>query len=238
MYGWRGKLGVMLTSSDPTTEAEFSKHLPRGVSLHASRMHLEDGDVSPETLERMASDVERCARLLETVDVDVVAYNCTTGSLLKGPGYEEDIEERIQSEVGVPAVATAASIKRAFDELGAESLAIATPYVESLNELEREFLERSGYDVLDIEGLGLTTDAEIGQRPSQVAYQQAVAIDRAEADAVFVSCTGTRTFEIIEDLERDIGKPVVTSNQATLWDALRRIDVDYSELNLGRLFSQ
>lgn len=236
MYGWRGKLGVMVTSSDPTTEAEYSRHLPDGVALHAARMLLEDGVVTPETLDRMADDAERCARLLKTTDVDVIAYACTTGSLLNGIGYEKDIERRIAEIADVPAVATAASIQRAFDALDAESLTIATPYTETLDERERSFLEDAGYDVVDIQGLGLDTDAKIGRQPPEAAYAQAKAVDRPEADAVFISCTGSRTFEIIEQLERDLGKPVVTSNQATLWDALGRMGVEYSGINLGRLF--
>ena len=236
MYGWRGKLGVMVTSSDPTTEAELSRYLPDGVALHAARMHLPDGEANPRTLERMGDDVERCARLLATADVDVVTYQCTTGSLVKGPGYEDEIEDRITDVAGVPAVATAAAIQRAFDALGLKSLAIATPYIESLDQREREFLEASGYSVERIDGQGLECDSQIGQQPPEVAYQQARSVDCPAADGVFVSCTGTRTFEMIDRLERDLGKPVVTSNQATLWDALRRMDVDHTGIDLGTLF--
>lgn len=238
MYGWRGKLGVMVTSSDPTTEVEYSRHLPDGVALHAARMLLEDGVVTPETLDRMADDAERCAKLLKTTDVDVIAYACTTGSLLKGKGYEKEIEQRIAEVAGVPTVATAASIQRAFDALGVESVTIATPYTETLDERERSFLEDAGYDVVNIHGLGLETDAEIGRQPPEAAYSQAKEVDRPEADAVFISCTGSRTFEIIDKLERDLGKPVVTSNQATLWDALRTMEIEYSEIGLGRLFDR
>lgn len=103
---------------------------------------------------------------------------------MKGAGYDEEIERRIEERTDVPAVATAASIKRAFDALDLRSLAIATPYIRDLNEHEEEFLGEAGYDVVDID------------------------------------------FEIIEQLEADLDKPVVTSNQATLWDALRTIGVD------------
>ncbi|WP_137285650.1 maleate cis-trans isomerase family protein [Halorussus salinisoli] len=236
MFGWRGKLGVMVTSSDPTTEAEYNRYLPQGVSLHASRMLLEDGQVTPETLEEMADDAERCARLLNTLNVDVIAYACTTGSLIKGHGYEDEIERRIADTAETPAVATAASIQRAFDALNVESVAVATPYTEALDERERVFLEEAGYEVSTIEGLGFGTDREIGRQSPEVAYRQAQAVDCSAADAVFISCTGTRTFEIITQLERDLGKPVVTSNQATLWDALRTMGIEYSSVGLGTLF--
>jgi maleate isomerase len=235
MYGWRGRLGLIVPSSNTTNEPEFSRHLPDGVSLHTSRMHLENANA--DDLVGMADEVERCADLLGTADVDVVAYGCTTGSLVKGAGYDEEIEGRIEARVGVPAVATAAAIKRAFDALDLESLAIATPYISDLNEREEQFLADAGYEVVDLQGLELEANAEIGRQRPEVAYRRARELDHQDADGVFVSCTNYRTFEVIERLEADLGKPVVTSNQATLWDALRTLGVS-AELPLGQLFEQ
>lgn len=117
-----------------------------------------------------------------------------------------------------------------------ESIALATPYIEELNELEVNFLEESNYEVVGIHGLGCQTDEEICTHHPETAYQQARNINCENADGIFISCTGYRTFEIVDQLERDLGKPVVTSNQATLWDALRTIGVSYSEVELGSLF--
>lgn len=238
MYGWRNRLGLIVTSSDRTSEGEYYQYTPEGISVHPSRMLLEDGVADAETLERMSEDAERCAKLLATTKVDVVAYSCTIGSMIKGTGFETEIEQRIEDVTGTPAVATAASIKRAFDALELDSLAVTTPYIESLNSHEEEFLEESGYDVVEINGLGCETDEEICAQYPETAYQNAKNIDSENADGIFISCTGYRTFEIIEQLEKDLSKPVVTSNQATLWDALRRIDTNYSGISLGRLFQQ
>lgn len=238
MYGWRNRLGLIVTSSDRTSEGEYYRYTPDGVSVHSSRMMLEGGVADEDTLRRMSEDTERCAELLATTDVDVVAYSCTIGSMIKGVGFEEEIEQRIQEYAGAPAVATAASIKRAFDALGLESLAVTTPYISSLNTHEAEFLEDSGYEVVEMNGLGCETDEEICAQRPETAYRNARRVDRDDADGVFISCTGYRTFEIIERLERDLGKPVVTSNQATLWDALRTAGMDCSEVELGSLFRQ
>lgn len=116
-------------------------------------MHFENA--TADNLERMADKVERCADLLGTANVDAVAYDCTTGSLVKGAGYDEEIERRIEERTGVLAGATAASIKQAFDALDLRSLAVATPYIPDLNEREEEFLGEAGYDVVDIDGLEL-----------------------------------------------------------------------------------
>ncbi|MFB6298955.1 MAG: maleate cis-trans isomerase [Halobacteriales archaeon] len=234
MYGWRGRVGLIVPSSNTTNEPEFRSVLPSGISVHTARMHLEG--TNTDELTRMAENAHSAADLLATADVDVIAYGCTTGSLVKGPGHDETIEHEIEDRTRIPTVATAASIKRAFDTLGVDSLAIATPYIDELNERERSFLEDAGYTVTAIEGLGIEPNLGIGRRRPEIAYRRARAVDTETADGIFISCTNFRTFEIIERLERDLSKPVVTSNQATLWDALRRIDVDVSEFTLGRLF--
>lgn len=235
MYGWRARLGLIVPSSNTTNEPEFYRHLPDGVSLHTARMRLSDANA--EELETMADDIERCGELLATADVDVVAYGCTTGSLVKGPGYDEDIEARLSDTVDAPAVATAAAVKRAFDALDLERIAIATPYIDDLNDREADFLEAAGYEVAGIDGLNIEPNLEIGAQLPEVAYREARAIDSLDAEGVFVSCTNYRTFEVIERLEEDLGKPVVTSNQATLWNALRRAGVE-AELPLGTLFER
>lgn len=233
MYGWRSRLGLIVPSSNTTNEPEFYRRLPEGVSLHTARMHLEEANA--QALERMADEVERCADLLSTANVDAIAYGCTTGSLVKGAGYDEEIESRLTEAANVPAVATAASIKRALDALEVQSLAITTPYIQDLNDREQKFLDDAGYEVVDITGLELEPNYDIGSQRPEVAYRKAKALDHQNADGVFISCTNYRTFEIIEQLEADLGKPVVTSNQATLWDVLRRMDVNV-DLSLGSLF--
>jgi len=235
MYGKDGRVGLVVPSSNTTNEPEFARALPDGVSLHASRMRL--ADVDAESLSAMADDATECASLLASAEVDVVAYGCTTGSLVHGPGYDEDIEARLEAEAGVPAVATAASIKRAFDVLDVDSVAVTTPYIEDLNRREAEFLEAAGYDVVAIDGLGLRSNTEIGAQDSQTAADAARNVDDPDADAVFISCTNYRTFDIIPELERELDKPVVTSNQATLWDALDRLEAEVRPtIDLGRLF--
>jgi maleate isomerase len=234
MNGWRARLGLIVPSTNTVNEPEFYRNLPEGISLHTSRMRL--GAVTAEKLEGMADDIERCAKLLKTANVDVIAYGCTTGSLVKGVGYDKEIESRLEEVSGIPTVATAASIKRAFDALNISSLSITTPYIQDLNNREVEFLQDAGYDVLEIEGLGLTSNLDIGAQRPETAYCRARSVADADPDGIFISCTNYRTFEIIEHLESDLGKPVVTSNQATLWNALKTLEVDYSDLSLGQLF--
>lgn len=236
MNGWRGRLGVIAPSSNTTTKPELAATLPDGVSLHTARMHVLEG--TAEDISRMATDATDCGKLLATADVDCVIYASTTGSLLEGPGYDAEIIRQLREATGTPTVATANAIKEAFRALDLESIAIATPYIDDLNEREREFLEAADVDVRRIEGLGITQNTDIGSLTAADAYREARRIDVDDADGVYVSCTNWATFDVIDALERDLDKPVVTSNQATLWQALDVAGVDTSGIELGSLFER
>jgi len=240
MHGWRARVGLLVPSSNTTNEPEFHRVLPEGVSLHTARLPLED--VNADDLETMSRTAEGASEGLGHADIDVVAYGCTTGSLVKGHGYAEKIESDIAAAADAPAVATALAVDRAITELGADSVTVVTPYIDDLNEREQSFLEESGFDVVSMDGRGLEANTRIGALRPEGAYRQASAAleddgtGGADADAVFVSCTNYRTFEVIDRIEADLGVPVVTSNQATLWDALRRVEFDHTSIDLGRLF--
>lgn len=235
MYGWRARIGLITPSVNTVSESEWNRVLPDGISVHAARMRLA-GEAVADELAEMNEYAERCADLLATADVDVVVYGVTAGSYLKGRGYDEELEDALGDVAGVPAVATAASMRRAFDELGVERVAIATPYVEELDRLEVEFLEDHGYEVVAIDGLGIADGVELGAPTPESVYRQAAAIDDPDADAVFVSGMNYRTLGAIESLEADLGKPVLSSNQVTIWNALRAADVEHADVEFGSLF--
>lgn len=235
MYGWRGRIGLVVPGNNTVIGPDFYTAVPQGVSVHTAQMDVEGGD--EEGFEDQEAEVERCSQVVADADVDVIVYGVTAGSLIRGVGYENEIEALIEDASGVPAVATAASIKRAFEALDLQSLAVSTPYIDELNRKEAGFLEASGYEVARIRGLGLDSVAEIGSQTPDATYREARAADVTEADGLFISCTNYRTFDIIPLLESDLGKPVVTSNQATLWDALRTIGVTGVDSDLGQLFT-
>jgi len=232
MTGWRGRVGLIVPSSNTTAEPEFRIHAPEGVSVHAARMRLES--VTVDELDAMSDDALRAASLLADADCDVIAYVCTTGSLLHGPGFDADLEADLAAEAGVPAVATALSVDRALDELDAERIAVVTPYTADLDEREQSYLEAAGYDVVAIDGRGLTANTDIGWLADEDAYRQVrTAVDAlraddgsADIDAVFVSCTNYRAMDVLGTLETDLGVPVISSNSATLSDVCRTLGVE------------
>lgn len=240
MHGWRARIGAIVTADDATVEPEFSDAAPSGTRVYASRMPSTPGVSTVSELEEQLygeAEIERCADLLAAVDVDVICYNCTSGSLIRGPGYETHIEDLIADTAGVPGVSTSAAVTRALDALDVSSVAVTTPYLAETNEREREYLEAKGFDVTAIDSFRLPDPPALYTAATPMrAYREACAIDDPDADAIFISCTGYRTFEVIDELEADLDKPVVTSNQATLRDALDRCGVGRSDVELGRLF--
>ena len=236
MYGWRGRIGLIAPANNAVIEPDFYRHTPNGIEVYTAAIDVEGGREAG--FEGQEEKIGRSGELLRAVNPDVVVYGVTTGSLIKGVGYENEIETLISNAADTPAVATAASVKRAFDALGLESIAVLTPYVTELNEREAQFLEESGYEVVDIRGQGMDSPADIGELSPHTVYREAHRLEHDSADGVFISCTAYRTMEIVGPLERDLGKPVVTSNGATLWDALQTVGVSPQDSGVGSLFTK
>jgi len=201
-------------------EPEFYAMAPERVTIHTARMNLTE--VTPEGLFGMAEDAGRASRLLATGDVSVIVYGCTTGSLVGGVEWEENLVEGIASETGIPALSTSGAVTRALEAVGGKRIGVATPYSEELNSLERVFLEDHGFEVTSIRGLGLVDNLDIGVVGGETVEDLARSVSEG-SDAVFISCTNLPTIGLIEGLEEALGKPVVTSNQASMWAALREL---------------
>ena len=221
MYGWRFRIGLIVPSSNTTMEPEFYRVCPEGVSIHTARVPLEE--VTPDALVKMADYVLDAAKMLKTADVNVIVYGCTSGTLIGGVEWERELTSKIERETGVETITTASAVVQALKALDIKRVVVATPYIDKINELEKKFLEEHGIKVLSIKGLGVVKNIEIGKLAPWISYRLAKEVFKPEADGIFISCTNFRTLEIIEKLERELGKPVVTSNQASIWTALRTV---------------
>lgn len=236
-YGWRAKIGLIVPSTNTINEPEFWRLAPKGVTIHTGRATLL-GKATEESYFRMAEAVKVAADDLATAEVDVVAYGCTSGSIVCSL---QDIVTDLQERTKVPAVATAGAVVAALRALGAKCVAVATPYVDFVNESERRFLQDYGFDVASLLGLRLGETQEerrgIGRVPPEHIYRMAMACNRPEADTIFVSCTNLATLDVIAQIEADTGKPVVTSNQACFWACLRLLGLPDRIEGYGRLLS-
>jgi arylmalonate decarboxylase len=226
------KVGLIVPSVNTTTEPEFAWIAPPGISFHAARIFM--NVTSAEALRAMNREVHEAARQLSTLSPDLLAYVCTAGSFVDGASGVSALLADLNRAVSCPVVATSAAMVEALRFLRVEKLALATPYPADVTEAERRFLVSSGFDVVACECLGRSGPQV---RPTTFAEIRALvrAVDRPDAQAIFISCTDLRATEMVDDLERELGKPMLTSNQVTLWAILRALEITSGVKGFGRL---
>jgi maleate isomerase len=244
MYGWKGRIGLILPTRNTTAEPEFYRMAPYGVSVHTTR--VEKGDTTPEGLSDMEEEFYRAARLLKGLGLDLIVVGCTSGTLIKGLGYDKIISARITDLTTVPSLTTATAVIEALRILKIRRVALATPYTDEVNQKEKEFLEGNGIVVTRMRGLGYSRPAvsyPLASRPvgmtgllgPEAAYKLGLDVNTNDADGIFISCTNFRTIEIINTLESNTGKPVITSNQATMAVALKLMGIRERICGFGML---
>jgi arylmalonate decarboxylase len=234
-YGWMGKVGVICPSTNTSIEPEFNRMAPEGVAIHVARA-FQDGAQRDELYKQIASNVERASHDLASAKVDVIAFGCTSCTYFVPA---EVLKATMTKETGAPAIVTSEAVVDAMRALGARRIALATPRTEFVNRKEVSWLEEQGFQVTSYHGLQLGETAEerfnIGRVPVDVAFRLAKMVDRPDAELVFISCTNLPSLEVIARIEQEIGKPVVTSNQATMWSCLRTLGLNVRVQGFGRL---
>ena len=225
IYGSRGKIGLITPAPGDSTEYEFHKALPIGVSMLTTRMPIEAGTV--ESLSKLADYAEEGASLLAVGKPKLIIFGSTAGSYIKGIGYDKQIISRIEKHVGIPAITISTAVIEALKAVKAKKVSIASPHTDEVNQRAQAFIEGNGFQVTSTKGLGLTVPYQVAHLDSDEMYKLAkqVVKDDPGADTVFITCTGLTVVPIIEPLEAEIKKTVITSNQAAIWAALRRINV-------------
>ena len=235
MYGARCKIGVIVPSLNNTLEPEFNRMVPADVAVYATRLRLERG--VPDDLRAMADLTEQAGELLRHADVDCIAYCCTTGSLIDGVDWDEELAARLGKATELPVTTTASAAIKAMRSLGQKTVLVATPYIDEVNKIERSYIEACGIRVNSITGLQFTRGEELHSLDQDTAREFCRAAMVDGADGLFISCTDFASIDFIEELERDLGKPVVTSNTATLWMVLSLIKLDQPIEGFGQLLS-
>jgi maleate isomerase len=213
------KIGSLVPSSNATQEQEFQAALPKGTSLHTSRLRLTQ--VEAESTIRIVEELEDGSRRLADADVDVLLLGLTAPSSRKGLGYDRELKKRMEDASGKPATTAATATVEALNMLGVKRLALCAPWSDDVNGFTASFLEASGFEVPTRKALGVIQNLEIGALAPQTAYDLGRAVDSDKVDAVMLACGNWHSMEVVDRLEKDIGKPVITTNQVSMWGALR-----------------
>jgi maleate isomerase len=227
------RFGLILPSTNIVMEPELWHFCQGFATLHVSRMRIKE--VSPKGLEAMEKEALDAALRLADAKMDVIGYGCTSGSFYRGIDHDKELVKEIEKATGTPTVVTSGVVVEALKALGVRRVSVATPYIDEVNALEKAFLEGHGLRVDAIEGLGYTDPYKIGIIPSSEAFRLGKDVYASTSDALFLSCTDLKTFDILDKLEKEIGRPVISSNSATLWGMMKRLKIQYRIEGLGRL---
>ncbi len=224
---------------------EIRKYLPEHVPMVSARTHVpmfQVGTAEPEEGSSVElgiwlaenGDIEAAAGRLMRLEPSVFAYYCTTASFVQGVAGDEALKQRVEDATGLPCTTASTAIVKALHCLGVRRVATASPYMEEVNQALIDFLAECDIEVVNSNPLHYLQDHSIV--PPETIREAARLSDAPEADAVLISCTGQKTADFISDLEEELGKPVVTSNQATGWEALRMMGVEPMLSGRGVLF--
>jgi len=234
MYGWRGRIGLLVPSTNTTMETEFWRIAPEGVSVHSARI-AGGRHGTPEELRGMEAASKQAARDIAMVEPDVVVYGCTSGSFFEGPEWNRKICDQLSEIAKAPAVTTAGAMAAALMAGGHSKVDVVTPYVELTNERLRHFLRAHDIEVVTLgtfDMLDMFDHAKI--EPGEI-YRKVREITTPKSEAVFVACTQLRAMAVLDNLERDLGKPVYSAIQATAWQAYQAMGIDPGVTDCGSL---
>jgi maleate isomerase len=230
----RAAIGLVVLATDHTIEHEWRRLLTQdGVAFYESRV-LNSPDITPERLAEMEERIAPAVALIRPGErIDVVAFGCTSASMVIGEDHVFACIDEAR-----PGVACTTPITAALAALGVQRAGLLTPYVRSINDYMRDYIEARGVGITRMVSFEHANDNEVARID---AASLLAAVERLaqypDVDAVFVSCTSLRIAELIPELEERIGKPVISSNFAMAWHALRLAGVEDREPHRGKLFA-
>lgn len=234
------RLGVLVPFTNTNLEPDMSILRPFGVSLHFARLGGYDQDEIPDAAQMHglgASDIEEPLRLLQGVRPDVILYGCTSATLTHGVAFDRDLARRIKSQSGAHTVTAAGALVHGLNVMGITKIGFASPYVAAINDLAVAFLTSAGIQTVHRSEVTATLDNYgQGQLEPQEVFDLGRKADHPDAQAIVLSCTDMRSVEIIEDLEKELNKPVITSNQAMMFQAMQLAEIKETNTGHGQLF--
>lgn len=241
MYGWRARLGILVPSGIIAIEPEFRLMTPEGVSCHYHRFTFTGSGYNEEVIRGLRKAEEFIAdasEIISHVNPSAVAMTGTGVSFIGGYGYDQMLIKKMKERNGnLPTTTTSSSVIDAFKKLGIMKVSIAMPYHEEVSRTAVKFVEDNGIKVIKSKWLN-KSGFDIAQVSKETLYNLVREVNEPESEAIFISCTNLHTIEIIEKLEHDFQKPVITSNQATMWNLLRLAKVNDKIEGYGQLLSK
>jgi len=230
------RIGLITLASDFRIEKDFNNIIyGKDIDLFCNRIKCYN-PLTNETLKKMADDITDVTKeILPDQKLDCVAYGCTSGSIAAGYDsiFEKVNKAKPNTKVSTPITAAIKGMKK----LGIKNLSIFTPYTSEINDSVADFFNKENFKINDMNYFDIASDLDIGKVDSNHLFSVLKKIDLSKSDALFVSCTALPVLSLINDLEKELNKPVISSNQALIWDCLELINSNNNIEGFGRLFN-
>ena len=218
----RGRIGLIVPC-DLTLDAEYPRYLPEEATVHLTRTGFHAGDLDLDFILGVSSpsEIAYAARSLTKIAPGVISFACTSGSFVLGLDGESRIRTLMEDAGTAVAQTTSGALLDALAALGIERIGLGTPYTESVGARLGSFLTEAGYHVTGV--INMELHDVIGPVADDAVIDLARQATAGRPEAVFLACTGVPTIDLIAPLEADLGMPVLTANQVTMWAALGSI---------------
>ena len=214
------RIGLVVLSNDYTTEQDFINARPNSdVAIFVSRVP-NSNDCTLDTLPKMAPHITKATKLIVPEGhVDAIAYACTSGTVCMG--YDTICSKVHSARPGVPVITPITAALDALNTIKVNKISVLTPYEANVNAAIAMYLEDAGVKISAFSSFHIADNEVMAALPPDAIFNAAIEADRSDSEALFISCTAIRALEVAESIEREIKKPVITANQAMIWQALR-----------------
>ncbi len=214
-------VGLMVPSNNTTMERELLAWLPPGSSCATQRIPRGKGLLTPETLPEYIAQALQLAKAFDDPHVDVVAYGCTAAGFISGPAGDAALQKNLGEITGKNVVTTARSMVLALQDIGATKIALVTPYLDAVNAQLKAFLADGGIEVKRFNSFYVQNTDELGRIEAHQVAKLARETMGDDCEAMFIGCSQLPTCEILGDLQREFGRPTLSSIQVTARRAQR-----------------
>jgi maleate isomerase len=236
------RIGLVVPPGNVAMERELPLYLPEGVAMNVNRLSRPTPALNKESLLAMVASLDQAVKDLSFCypTPSAIIYGCTSGSFVNGPGREAELAVRITDLTGIPAVTTSTAILDGLRAVGAKKVFMLTPYIEDVTKHEVDLLEHHGFSFGGVDSFNCADTRDIAKISTQQVARRVMehgATIRG-CDTIFISCTQLLTMDVIEELETALGKPVVTSNQCSLWAGMKLAKAPAAKNAPGTLFSR
>ena len=229
------RIGLITLASDFRIEKDFNHVIHnKDIDLFSNRIHCYN-PLTNETLKKMADDITDVTKeILPDQKLDCVAYGCTSGSI--AAGYESIFEKINKAKPNTKVTTPITAAIKSLNKLGLKKISIFTPYTSEINKSVEDYFLKEKFEISELTYFDIASDLDIGKVDQDHLYDVLKNIDLSNSDALFVSCTALPVLTLIDDLEKKINKPVLSSNQVLIWDSLRQIGFNSEIKGFGEIF--